>query len=237
MIRVNGNEKTSFYGNVGSDNNINTNNNSAIPGAQGKDADSIPNLHGNGLSFNSSDLGSSMVAMASAGATILALISQTLAEQVRENRNMTYEAQMQSADLMEKQASEMRKQATIKFACSIVSNVISLASSGIQMGMSIKIAGNSALSDAQKMAQSAAVTAFEQATKSVTGFIQAGGEYGAALVDSGLKELEADQKKIDAFADQVKSITESLQSVVQRSIDTSSTISQGMIEANKRILG
>ena len=49
MIRVNGNEKTSFYGNVGSDNNINTNNNSALPGSQGKDADSIPNLHGNGL--------------------------------------------------------------------------------------------------------------------------------------------------------------------------------------------
>ena len=198
---------------------------------------SIPSLQAGTVPATHSNLTTSLGATASVGAMIMALIEETMSEQVRANREMTYASQMQSADLMEEQSDKMKQQATVKLICSVVSSTVSLAAGAAQAGVSLSSTGNAALSEADKILKSGFAQSLNQAIGSVGSAIQAGGEFNSTMVDAQIKQLEADQKRIDAFTDQVKSITESLNSVVRKAIDTSSSLSQNMIEANKRILG
>ena len=77
----------------------------------------------------------------------------------------------------------------------------------------------------------------QQLFTATTGMLDSSAKAGQGFLDADIKRLEADQKRIDAFADQIKSITDSLNQTVSKALDTMSTISQNMIDANKRILG
>ena len=79
-------------------------------------------------------------------------------------------------------------------------------------------------------------TAVGQMTQGVGTLTSGIGTYFTTMMDAEIKNMEADQKRMEAFADQIKSINESFRQTVQSAIETSRTISQGMVETNKRIL-
>lgn len=75
-----------------------------------------------------------------------------------------------------------------------------------------------------------------QMSQGIGGLTGGVGSYLTTMMDAEIKEMEADQKRMEAFADQLKSINESFRQTVQSAIETSRTISQSMVETNKRIL-
>ena len=56
------------------------------------------------------------------------------------------------------------------------------------------------------------------------GIIGSVGSYFSGLKDAEVKELEADQKRMEAFADQIRSINDSFKQTLQSAIETTRTI-------------
>lgn len=212
--------------------------------------------------FSSESLSSAGAACSSFFGSVLALIQQTNSEMLRQNMELGYEAQMQAADSIEKQADTIRDKAVISLVTGIVQGGLQIAGGAVQMAASVRAASqvlkaapaadgltrNQALMQAlqdpvkgkvfgdmmqQINGKGSSMSQMLQGAGTATNAI---GSYFAAQKDAELQEEQADQKRLEAFADQIKSINESFRQTVQSAIETSRSISQGMVETNKRIL-
>lgn len=172
--------------------------------------------------------------LSSVTAIIMATIQKSTSEMIRQNRDSNFEAQMQSAELIEEQANKMREQATVKFACAIVSQVINVGTSLLSTSIAVK--GLNSGNEATKTLYSSVAQAVGQMGQSLSGMVSASGEFVSSNIDAEIKQLEADQKKIDAMVDQVKSITDSFQQLVSKSIETHQAIMQSMNETTRKVL-
>ncbi len=240
----NSNNSLGVYGDYGNYSDLKTqtktDGNTVIINQIGEDGQSLsvstPKLEAPTISDYHADLASMGSFGATFGAAVLALIQEATSDIVRDNRSIVYEAQMQSADLMEKQADKMRDQAIVTLVMGIASGALQIAG-GLFTAVKTGKALNSGLSDASLGLKNTQIAAKQQLFTATTGMLDSSAKAGQGFLDADIKRLEADQKRIDAFADQIKSITDSLNQTVSKALDTMSTISQNMIDANKRILG
>lgn len=278
------------------------------------------------------------------GASLLALLQQSLSELVQDNREIAYKAKMDAADMTEQQADTIKEKATVQLALGIVQGAIQIGagvfqtvSSSMDLAKSMKPgetavqtdqlnpevnpAGTTAsqpdaaptapqtqtqssvqdvtsevevpqsthapegqsepvsgsqtapartdseqvqadtdiaeteaeeataqaaadkskaddtMASATLQARTARTQAIGQIISTVAQLTGSGNEYAGAHYDSELKKEEAGQQKVQAYAEQIESITQSLQDSVQKAIETMSAVSQSMVEANRRILG
>lgn len=70
-----------------------------------------------------------------------------------------------------------------------------------------------------------------------SGIVSSVGEFVGAQYDAAMKEMEADQERMRASRDALKSINDSLSEVIQKSISTQDAIQQNMNQTRSRILG
>lgn len=230
------------------------------------------------------------------GAMAMALIQESTSELVRDNREITYQAGMQSADLLEEQADKMREQATLQFVCGIIQGVMQIGSgifqaysAGKSLDNSLKAlpstpnqpnqpaqggnapaqSGSSGTTGSTETSQPAEskldkklrlaelkhqnaeidrqnnidslrsqkIGGMASVVTGLGSLAQSIGKGMETRIEADIKDLEAQQKRVDTYREQIQSITESLQDTVRQAISTMSTISQNMVESNKRILG
>ncbi len=176
-------------------------------------------------------------ACASLGASVMAIIQQATSDMVRDNREVSYAAGMQSAEMMEKQADKMRDMAKVQLACAIIQGGLQIAGGLFQGIMSGKGIADAKMTESQKALFNTKISCFGQIFGAAGTFTEGISKNLTTGYEADIKDLEAEQKRIDAYADQVKSITESLQQTVSQAISSLQTISQSMVETNKRILG
>lgn len=212
--------------------------------------------------YSAESLSQAHAACASFFGSVLALIQQTTSELHRDNRELSYQAQMQAADSLDKQAETMRDKAVINLVTGIVQGGLQIAGGMAQMASSIKAAADvykavppaegvsrsqallQALSDpVQGSALSSYMQHINNYGSSIGQMMQGAGATANALgsffatqKDADLQAEQANQKRLEAFAEQLKSINESFNQTVQAAIETSKSISQSMVETNKRIL-
>lgn len=165
----------------------------------------------------------------SAAALILSMIAKTLSEQAHENRLAQYEAQMASAEVLEKEAKEIESNATNKLICSIVANSVSIIGGCVQFGMSL---GSKVDEQTLKLAD-----AVGKVTDKLGGISSATGEYLSGVSDAAQKRLQSEQTRLNAIADQLKSFSESMMQTVSRSLDTYNSIQSTSAETMRKILG
>ena len=217
-----------------------TEGNTVIVTQKGEDGQSFsvstPKLEAPTLSDYHADLASMGSFGATFGAAVLALIQEATSDIVSDSRAIIYVTHTQSAHLMEKQADKMRDQAIVTLVMGVVSGALQIAGGLFGAAKTSKALG-SGLSDASLGLKNTQISAQQQIFNAVGGMVDSGAKAGQTFLEADIKRLEADQKRIDAFADQIKSITDSLNQTVNKALDTMSTISQNMIDANKRILG
>ncbi|MGN0915847.1 MAG: hypothetical protein ACI4NE_05795 [Succinivibrio sp.] len=165
----------------------------------------------------------------SAAALILSMIAKTLAEQAHENRLAQYDAQMASAEVLEKEAKEIESNATNKLICSIVANTVSMVGGCIQLGMCCgKNVSELTLKEADAIGK-----LFDK----VGGISSATGEYLSGTSDASQKRLQSEQTRLNAIADQLKSFSESMMQTVSRALDTYNNMQSTSAETMRKILG
>lgn len=165
----------------------------------------------------------------SAAALILSMIAKTLSEQAHENRLAQYEAQMASADVLEKEAQEIESNARNKLICSLVANTVSIIGGCVQFGMSV---GKNVDEQTLKLAD-----AVGKVTDKLGGISSATGEYLSGVSDAAQKRMQSEQTRLNAIADQLKSFSESMMQTVSRSLDTYNSIQSTSAETMRKILG
>lgn len=112
--------------------------------------DSMPTLSKANTSSYKNSIDSAYVALPSAGATILAIVQESMSELVRSNRDATYAAQLDVAENMDEQAQEMRDKAALVLASGIISGVFEIGSglfSTISSSLSLKESTKSSSAD------------------------------------------------------------------------------------------
>lgn len=199
-------------------------------------ADGTPRLAAPVTALNAESLTESSSLTASFGAKIMVLIQQATSEMIRDNREVTFKAGMDKADLMEEQADLQREQAVAQLATSIISGTIQIASGMFQIKSSTGTL-NSSLSETQKSLLNTKTTGISQLFSASSNLVEGIGKSIQTFYEADIKDLEAKQQRLSTMSDQVKSITESMQQTLQQSISTLQTIAQSMSETNKRILG
>ena len=76
-----------------------------------------------------------------------------------------------------------------------------------------------------------------QLGQGVSGIVSSIGQFVGAQYDAAMKEMEADQERMRASRDALKSINDSLSELIQKSISTQDAIQQNMNQTRSRILG
>lgn len=212
--------------------------------------------------FSNESLMQANAACASFFGSVLALIQQTNSQLLRDNREISYEAQMQVSDSLDKQANTMRDKAVVSLVTGIVQGGLQIAGGLSQMTASIKAASeilkavpaaeglNRSQTLLQALSDPVQGKAFSDLLQQANGIgaatsqmmqgagntANALGSYFAAQKDADLQEEQANQKRLEAFAEQIKSINEAFKQTVEAAIENSKSISQSMVETNKRIL-
>lgn len=185
--------------------------------------------------FTVSLLSDGLAGAASFAAVIMALIQQSTSELVRDNRNISYQAGMDSAESLEQQADTIRDTALAKLITDCISGTMEIAGGLVQsIGMSPKF--TSGLGDAQLQARGEQFSGISKFLSGLGSLSKAAGSFIESSGQAKLKEQEADQQRIETLRDQIKSITDSLAQTVEQTISTMDTVLQGEAETNKKIL-
>lgn len=247
-----------------------TTSDTTIPAAKdqtGSASDKPPLREPNGSALTADNLSSALGATLSFGALALALIQQSTSELVRDNREIAYEAGMDSADQLEKQADKMRQQATVQLVCGVLQGALQIAgglyqsiSTAKNLNESLKLQNElksqqpkelSEMSEGERLnfsseqnkinqqmeLKNTKANAIGQLFTNTGSLVQGIGKSIETYIEADIKDIEARQKRLDTFREQIQSITESLQDTVKQALSSMSTISQSMVESNKRILG
>lgn len=173
----------------------------------------------------------SWVGVASPMASINALITELSAEQRKENREVM-KAQTDTIVMsMEQQADEIREKAVAQLVCGIVSGTISIASGGMMLG------GSFAGHIGKLKMDNTVGTALGSVGQGASGIAGSVGQFIGAQYDAAMKEMEADQERMRASRDALKSINDGLSELIQKSISTQDAIQQNMNQTRSRILG
>lgn len=198
--------------------------------------DDSPNLENPKSNLNS--LNSTYAALPSAAAAIMALIQENLSELIRQNRDASYQAQMDAADLVDKEASNLRQKAVLTLASGIISGVVEIGAGAFSVISSSKVnTDNNAANLASMQQQANKTVAINQIISTSGKMVSNSVDFFANLTDAKIKELEADEQRFKATIEQIKSVNDSLIQTVQKALESMSTIALGNIEMQKRILG
>lgn len=171
------------------------------------------------------------VGVASPMASINALITELGAEQRKENREVMKAQTDSIATSMEQQADEMREKAAVQLALGIVSGAISIASGSLMIG------GSAAGKIGSLKMNNTVGTAIGNIGQGASGIVSSIGQFFGTEYDAAIKEMEADQERMRASRDALKSINDSLSELIQKSISTQDAIQQNMNQTRSRILG
>ncbi len=179
------------------------------------------------------------VCLPSFAAEVLAAIQESTSEMIRDNRMISYEAKMESADSLVDQAEQMRKQANYILCFGIASGALSIAGSLASISVSAVSMGNYASlgkSNEWLGSMNSIAGSTEKLASSTGSMIDSIGSFYQKGCEATISELQAEAERKDALAEQIDSINSSLQETVQKAIDTLSSITQSMNEARKYIL-
>ena len=183
--------------------------------------------------INPEALQGSALSTASFGAQIMVMIQQATAEMIRDNREVTYQADMDKADLTEQQAKTMRDQAIAQIVLGVLSGTVQIAGGLFQAaasGYAMQHSADLALSNTK-------ITGIGQIFSASSNLIETANKSAQTFLEADIKDLEAKKERLDAMSEQVKSITDSMQQTLHQSIDSLQMIATGMVETNKKILG
>ena len=217
---------------------------------------STPNPSSTDATYQAQVLSGSYVALASLGANVMALIEQAYAEMAKDNREIRHTTQELAIDQMEKQADTMREKAIVQLVLGVVSGAMSIAGGlmqGISAGQTIKArtdfmndVGASNISQlTQKQTQQLQLNTAQAGAKMDAWGKSVGGTGGAlgqisqavgGIYDSEIKLQEANQKTLEAQADRIKDVIDSLEQAIRKAIDTSTSLAQSSNETLRHIL-
>ena len=169
----------------------------------------------------------------SPGSLVMSLITKTAAEQRRQNQEVR---QQQGAASMKSEADKMRDMAATQLALGIASGVITIAGGAVQAGM----AGNAltkGLGSGDAMLANTQATGVGQAIGGGSGILNAISQFVGTQAQAEFKEMEADQEKMRAYGESVKSLDDGLKELIQKALEAQNAIQQTQNQARSRILG
>ncbi|MDR3054689.1 MAG: hypothetical protein LBU53_04720, partial [Zoogloeaceae bacterium] len=137
---------------------------------------------------------------------------------------------------MKSEADKMRDMAATQLALGIASGVITIAGGAVQAGM----AGNAltkGLGSGDAMLANTQATGVGQAIGGGSGILNAISQFVGTQAQAEFKEMEADQEKMRAYGESVKSLDDGLKELIQKALEAQNAIQQTQNQARSRILG
>lgn len=171
------------------------------------------------------------------GIAILALIEQMFSESIKQNRDEAYKTQMSLADSMQAQAGKLKEKATLVLVGGVLGGMFDISGGLISsIGMSRAYA-KFKNDDLLLQKQSNFINAFTKGTDFTGKISKSLPEYFASMQDVELKEFEANEKRVQASVEHLKSVNESLQQTVAKAIENYAVIARTQNDTLARILG
>ena len=178
-------------------------------------------------------------ALPSFGSNYMALITELAADQRKQASDQKALQTEALISNIEEQAEKIKTKATLELVSSITSGTMQIAS-GVFTTVAVG-KGMSGVSEAMYSGKAMTVTTTVQAQASVftgSSTIASGGfTFGATMVESESKKLEAEAERIRATQDQLDKQDQALHELIQKSISTQDTIQQNMNQTRTKILG
>lgn len=204
-----------------------------VNGTQGNKADpksDSPELE-QARSAASYDLASG--AIASFGASVIALIYSEMHETAKAHRAQTLQQGMLQAELTDQQAVKIMEEAKDKLVGAVLSGVVSMLGSVVSLGVTGK--GIQVGQDKMQSYNNIAMS-INQIAGSVGQISNAVGEFSATTHSAEAKHLEADSQRIDALKSQLQSITDSVQQQASKILDSYQQMAQSQRDALLAVL-
>lgn len=175
---------------------------------------------------NKDDVSVANGAVASFGGELVAMLLKAMQENKKSQRESSLQMGLQAADLTDNQANAIRTQADFQLVADIFEAVGSI------VGGALKIAG-AAKGGEENMKKGDAAGDIASAIGKLlgAGFSRAASEFSAIS-----KEYEADAQRVNAYRDQLKSVTEDLQDQAKTILSVYQEMSQSSRDTLRKIL-
>lgn len=181
-------------------------------------------------------------ALPSFGASYMALITETSAEQRRqagEQRDLQTEV---IAEKINQQAKEMRKKAVTQLVIGVTTGSLQVALSAATMvKQSAKLNSANKIGDIAE--RNAATTKINTDAQTVNQINQGVGstlssinQFAGTMFDANIKEMDADIERSRTMLDKLKNLDESLREVIQKTLGAMDSIQQSKNQTNTKIL-
>ncbi|MDR1111011.1 MAG: type III secretion system translocon subunit SctB [Deltaproteobacteria bacterium] len=174
------------------------------------------------------------------GATMMAVLTEILAEQRKQDRDqIVTEADSISKSMMN-QADNIREKAAIQLAIGCVTGAISIIGGLASMysaSSNLDALDKKVISEAQLGTKNVELQGAQSALQGANAILNAVGEYYGQEFDAANKELDAGIEQIRAIMESLRSLDQSLGEVIQKAISSFEAIQQGLNQARSRILG
>lgn len=180
---------------------------------------------------------------ASMGANVMTLIIKLAGESRRASADQRAVEVDNVIAQIRSQASEMEYKAKQQFAYALTASIITCATGAATLGASAVFAPKMAqgMTAAELSAKQGAFQTIMGGMNStgsgLSGIVQAIGAQEAGMADSRIKLTEAEQERIHAMIDQLRTTEESLMDLIRKAVATMDAIQQNTNQTRSKILG